>query len=117
MNRVLLSLVFVLAAASFAAAQTPSSGVIAERIDLSKSVQVFPNPVIDYVHVKVESIKAEKIKLILHNIIGNEMPIETEVVGEHELRVRIKDLSSGYYLLAIREEETGFRGTYKILKR
>ena len=87
--------------------------------DINKSVHLFPNPAIgvEYVHVKVDQLPAAKIKLTVHNIIGNEIPIETEVVNEHELRVKIKELASGYYLFAIKDDESKFRGTYKFLKR
>jgi hypothetical protein len=53
----------------------------------------------------------------VHNIIGNRINIETEVIDEHTLRVKVKDLASGYYLLAIKDPESKFRGTYKFLKR
>jgi hypothetical protein len=88
--------------------------------NLSKSIHIYPNPTnesSDYVNIKVAPLKAQKIKLTLHNIIGNQLDVETEIVDEHELRIRIKDLASGYYLIAVNDQETHFRGTYKILKR
>jgi hypothetical protein len=85
--------------------------------DLSKTVHIFPNPAVEYVHVKVTEFPADKAKLTLHNIIGNKMDIETEVVDEHELRIRVKDLASGYYLLAIKDEKSQSYGIFKVLKR
>jgi len=87
---------------------------------ISKSIHIYPNPTnesSDYVNVRVAPFKAQNIKLSMHNIIGNEVTTEVEIVDEHELRIRVKDLSSGYYLLTIKDQETNFRGTYKILKR
>lgn len=87
---------------------------------LSKAIHIYPNPTnndSDYVNVKVAPLKAQRIKLTLHNIIGNELSVDTEIVDDHELRIRVKDLASGYYLLAVKDQETNFRGTYKILKR
>ncbi|HYC84198.1 MAG TPA: T9SS type A sorting domain-containing protein, partial [Chryseosolibacter sp.] len=78
---------------------------------------IFPNPAVEYVHVRTVDVPASKIKLAVHNILGNKMEIETEIVDEYELRVRVKDLSSGYYLLAIKDEDAKFRGTFKFLKR
>lgn len=82
-------------------------------------VSVYPNPAIDdYVYLRLtEPLDARLVHLNLYNIIGNELPVEAEVVNEHEIRIRIKDLSAGYYLLGVREERTLFRGTYKFLKR
>jgi hypothetical protein len=86
------------------------------RVD-GKSVHLFPNPAVDYVHVRIDKVPAKKITITVHNIIGNEVPVEIEIVSEHELRVRVKDLDSGYYLLAVKDEEDHFRGTYKFVKR
>jgi hypothetical protein len=88
-----------------------------EKSDLSKSITLYPNPTVDYVHVKLGVLKSNQAKLTLHNILGSEIAIESEVIDDHELRVRVKDLPTGYYLLAVRDEETQFRGTYKFLKR
>jgi hypothetical protein len=100
----------------FAQDRTPQE-TQAESVDLIKSVQVFPNPALEFVHIRVEKLKAADVKLSLHNIIGNEVAIESEIVDEHELRVKVKDLATGYYLIALRDEKMNFRGTYKFLKR
>ena len=100
----------------FAQERTPQSPR-SENFDVIKSVQVFPNPASEYVHIRLEHIKAADIKLTLHNIIGNEMRAETEIVDEHELRVKIKDLDTGYYLISLQDEKLHLRGIYKILKK
>ena len=88
-----------------------------ERADLIKSVHVYPNPAVEFVYVKFDQANVQHITLTLHNIIGNEIQVETEAVDEHELKIRVKDLSVGYYLIAVRDSESNFRGTYKFLKR
>jgi len=85
--------------------------------DPTKSFQVFPNPTTDYIHIRNEQVEMNYLKLTLHNIIGNEMQVEVEVVDEHELKVKVKDLSPGYYLIAVKDDFSKFRGTYKFLKR
>jgi hypothetical protein len=95
--------------------QVPESN---SHYSISKAISVYPNPTVDdYIHVKLDVLKAATVRLALHNIIGSEVPTESEIVNEHEVRIRIKDLASGYYLLAVRDDETKFRGTYKFLKR
>lgn len=104
------------AALAFGQGQSDDGHAATERA-LSQSVHIFPNPAVEYVHVKILEVPANKIILAVHNILGNKMEIETEIVDEHELRVKVKDLASGYYLLAIKDDEAKFRGTYKFLKR
>ena len=88
-----------------------------EKVDFSKSVSLYPNPATEYVNIKLGTLNASEVKITLHNLIGNEVQIETESTEEHEIRVRVKDLSTGYYLLAIHDDQAKFRGTYKFLKR
>ncbi|MEO7989229.1 MAG: T9SS type A sorting domain-containing protein [Chryseolinea sp.] len=85
--------------------------------DPTKAFQIFPNPTTDYIHIRNEQVEMSLLKLTLHNIIGNEMQVEVEVVDEHELKVKVKDLSPGYYLIAVKDDFSKFRGTYKFLKR
>lgn len=87
---------------------------------VSKSIHIYPNPTndfTDFVNIRVSPLKAHHVKLALHNIIGNEVTVDKEIVDEHELRIKVKDLASGYYLLTVQDQENNFRGVYKILKR
>jgi hypothetical protein len=116
-----LFLIIVLASAvQWGFAQSQPEETFSHNRDVAKSVHIFPNPAnadTEFMHVRLEKFPASKVKLTLHNIIGNELPIETEIVDEHEIRIRVKDLASGYYLLAVKDDEAKFRGTYKILRR
>ncbi|MBL7857784.1 MAG: T9SS type A sorting domain-containing protein [Cyclobacteriaceae bacterium] len=117
-GKMFISLLLVMLIINFASGQSqPDGAVYPERTDFSKSVKIFPNPAVEFVHVRIETVDALKMRITLHNIIGNELSIETEVVDAHEVRVRVKDLASGYYLLAVKDEESKFRGAYKFLKR
>lgn len=85
--------------------------------DPIKSVQIFPNPSTDFVHVKFETPYAKKVKLSVHNILGNIMEIEQELMDEHEIRIKVKDLPTGYYLVSIKDERGTTGSTFKFLKR
>ena len=86
-------------------------------VDQAKQVKLYHNPAIEFLIVKFEAPQAKKAKLALHNIIGNELEAEYEITDDYEVRVRVKDLSSGVYLLLVRNEETGLKGAYKFLKK
>jgi hypothetical protein len=45
------------------------------------------------------------------------MPFESELIDEHEIRIKVKDLDTGYYLLALKDDHAKLQGTYKFLKR
>ena len=84
--------------------------------DPAKLVKIFPNPAVEYLSVKFETPKAKIIKLTLHNIIGNTMEVETELVDEYEIRLRVKDLPTGVYVLAVKEDGAP-QNSFKFLKR
>jgi hypothetical protein len=85
--------------------------------ELSKSVKLYPNPAVEFVSVKFETPQAKKVKFSLHNIIGSEMPLESEVIDDYEVHIKVKDFSTGVYLLSIKNDETGHKSAYKFLKK
>jgi hypothetical protein len=87
------------------------------RPDPVKSIQVYPNPATEFVSIKFEVPQAKKVKLVFHNILGNTIELESEIVDEHEIKVRVKDLTTGYYFISVQDEHTNFKSTYKFLKR
>ena len=82
----------------------------------TKLVKIFPNPATDYLSIKFEAPLAKTIKLTLHNIIGNSLEVESEIVDDHEIRLKVKDLPAGVYLLALKEDGRS-QSCFKFLKR
>ena len=100
-----------------AQSQPQDNAPVMAEVNITKTVHLFPNPATDFVDVKLDHFPAQHVKLTVHNIIGNELQVETEILDEHLIRVRVKELATGYYLLAVKDEDSNFRGTYKFLKR
>jgi hypothetical protein len=111
--------IFALAVIGFSAQAQQKDEMTASGTfqDISKSVSIFPNPAIEYLNVKFENPIARKTKLTVHNVIGNIVEVETETIDEFEIRIKVKDLPVGYYLLAVRDEGSNTRSTIKFLKR
>jgi len=85
--------------------------------DPTKSAQVYPNTATDFVSLKFESPIAKNVKLEFHTIIGTTIDLEHEVVDEYEIKVKLKDLSTGYYLIGVQDTQSGSRAIHKFLKR
>jgi hypothetical protein len=114
MRAVLLFMV-VLMAGQFCYAQNHDDA--ARPGDPVKFVQVYPNPAVDYLSVKFESAVAKTSKLEIHSIIGSSIELEQEIVDDFEIRVKVKDLPVGYYVIAVHDPMNNTRGIYKFLKR
>ena len=108
-----LGVMLVALSAQAAYAQTQPENAISHDKERPEAVHIFPNPALDYLHVKVEHVPAAEVKLSVHNILGNEMQIETEIMDEQTLRVRVKDFATGYYLLSIKHEKAGMMNIVK----
>ena len=113
----LLIMLFVFAGSVMGQVATSYDYEQPDRKDLSKAVQIFPNPAVEFVHIRLDHVNLDNVSVTMHNIIGNEFNIETERVDEHEVRIKVKDFDAGYYLLALKDEQSKFLGTYKFLKR
>lgn len=88
-----------------------------EKTDLAKSITLYPNPAVEYVNIKLSSLDAATTKIVLYTILGTELQTEKETVNDHEVRIKVKDLATGYYMIAVRDEQLHFKATYKFLKR
>ena len=110
-------ILFVFAGSVMGQATTTYDYEQPDRKDISKAVHIFPNPAVEFVHIRLDNVNLDNVNVTMHNIIGNEINIETERIDSHEIRIKVKDFDAGYYLLALKDEQSKFRGTYKFLKR
>jgi len=106
---------FVVLASQIAWGQNHDSAA-PDRSEAVKMVKAFPNPAIDFFSLKFEQPVAKEMKVTVHNIIGNVIEVETEVLDEYEIRLRVKELPVGVYLLAIKDTDN-FQNSIKFLKR
>jgi len=116
-GKIIVALVLGLLVTQASLGQAREEYSFPDKGDPVKSISLFPNPATDYLTVKLELPHAKKIKLAMNTIIGNSLDVESEVVDDFELRIKVRDLPSGYYLLAIHDRESNSQSTYKFLKR
>jgi len=97
--------------------QTKEDAFYSNQPDPVKSIQVYPNPATEFINVKFEAPQAKRVKLTIYNILGTSVELETEVVDEFEIKIKVKDLATGYYFVAVSDDSSSLRSTYKFLKR
>ncbi|MCU0419794.1 MAG: T9SS type A sorting domain-containing protein [Cyclobacteriaceae bacterium] len=115
MSRRLL-VISLLALGASLAAQGQVRDEVAYANDARK-IELYPNPTTDFLHVKFDEPQAKRVRVNLHNIIGNALEVEVEIIDDHQLRVKVKDLPTGYYFLALRDADTNNKRSFKFLKR
>lgn len=80
-------------------------------------VKIYPNPTDDYLHVEIGNSSLKHPSLVLYNIIGNQVEVPVEKMKDNLYQIQVKNLPPGYYLVAIKDDETFFGETYKFIKK
>lgn len=88
-----------------------------ESLELKNKVEIYPNPSVDFLNVRIDNASLEKTELIIYSIIGSRHKVEIEKTEEYQFKVDVRDLPPGYYLLSIKDPITDFSKTFKFLKR
>jgi len=78
-------------------------------------ISVYPNPAQDFIMVQLDD-DLRNVKFELNSMIGNKLLIQPEEVGYGKYKIPVKDLSTGYYFLIIKNEEKRFKKASKFLK-
>lgn len=91
-------------------------GVYAEPILVTNKIEIYPNPAVEYLVIQIQNSTLNNVQFELHSIIGNEISISPEDLGDGRFRIPVKDHASGYYFLVIKDEFARFKQAYKFLK-
>jgi hypothetical protein len=91
--------------------------VYPDKGDPAKAVQLYPNPATDFLTVRFEQPKAKHVKLAMSSILGNSLDLDVETIDEYEVKIKVRDLPSGYYFLVIHDDQSQSKSMHKFLKR
>jgi len=81
------------------------------------TVELYPNPVTDFLHINIESENLENVEFEIYNIIGNKVKVEVEQVNNYQFKIPVRTLASGYYLLTISDNTTKYNQAFKFQKK
>ena len=88
-----------------------------ELLELKNKVEIYPNPSVDFLNVKINNADLNKTELVVYSIIGSKYQVEIEKTEEYQFKIDVRDLPPGYYLLSIKDPQSDFSKTFKFLKR
>lgn len=78
-------------------------------------ISIYPNPAVEFIMVQMDG-EFNNAQFELTSMIGNKMLIKPEEVGIGKYKIPVKDLSTGYYFLIVKDEERRFKKAFKFLK-
>jgi len=111
-----LLLAIIAFAPFWAGAQTGRSDDFGQ-IEQRNSIELYPNPAVDFVFVNVHDNNLKEVTFELHSLIGNKVVIQPEELSTGKYRIPVKNLSNGYYFLVIKDDDVSYKQAYKFLKR
>lgn len=87
-----------------------------EPFNIQNKIELYPNPAVDFVVVNIKQSTLTNAEFELHSIIGNEVRISPEALGDGRFKIPLKDFASGYYFIVVKDEVSRFKQAYKFLK-
>lgn len=118
---IILTFLLLLAGSSFAQkdsgiALRSSESAIYSSVQQDNQIELYPNPAVDFLIVDISNSSINNVEFELHSMIGNKIRIEPEEIGNNRYRIPLKEFSTGYYFLVVKDEFSRFKKAYKFLK-
>jgi hypothetical protein len=79
-------------------------------------IDIYPNPAVEYLIVQIANSTLTKTEFEMHSIIGNQMTIKVQDLGQGRYRIPVENFATGYYFLIVKDEEARFKRAFKFLK-
>ena len=79
-------------------------------------IEIYPNPAVKHLTVEISNSSLENVVFELHSIIGNQMTIRPQDLGNGKFKIPVDGFATGYYFLLVIDEEARFKRAYKFLK-
>ena len=97
--------------------RTESPIIQQASIDIKNQIEVYPNPAIEYIIIEIQNSNLVDTEFEMHSLIGNQINILPEEIGLNRYRIQVKDLSTGYYFLVVKDEISRYKRAFKFLKK
>ncbi|MDQ3393287.1 MAG: T9SS type A sorting domain-containing protein [Bacteroidota bacterium] len=118
-KKLLLYFILTLTVSLEALAQVPTTDMPAyqnKEINTKNLVEIYPNPTVDFLHVEIKESELVNVGFEMYNIIGNNIKVSYEQIGQSLYKIPVKDLANGYYMLIVKDDETRYRKAFKFMK-
>ena len=86
-------------------------------VEIKNQIEIYPNPSVNFLVIEIKNSELERVEFEMRSIIGNKVHIVPEEIGRNKYRINVKDFSTGYYFLVVKDEFTRFKEAHKFLKK
>ncbi len=89
---------------------------VQEPLSNTNKIELYPNPAVDYLIVQLSNSNLDNAKFEIRSLLGTQMSITAEDLGNGRFRFPVKDFATGYYFVVVEDETARFKKAYRFLK-
>ncbi len=90
--------------------------IVQDFLDKANRIDVYPNPAQEFLIVQVSNSNVQDLKFEIRSLLGQEMIVVPEDLGNGKYRFAIKDFSVGYYFVIVKDSQGIVNLAKKFLK-
>lgn len=123
-HRQFILFIFFLFIGAFAYAQEDTNGlnpeennvIVQDFLDKANRIDVYPNPAQEFLIVQISNSNLQDVKFEIRSLLGQEMIVVPEDLGNGKYRFPVKDFSVGYYFMIVKDSQGVINVAKKFLK-
>ena len=88
---------------------------LSNNSEVMNIVGIYPNRAVDYITIEIEKSQLGNPRFVLTSMIGNEIDITAETLGEDKFRIGLIGYPAGFYFLVIQDDLSQFKKAFRFL--
>lgn len=89
--------------------------IVQDFLDKANRIDVYPNPATEYIIVQISNNNLQDVKFEIRSLLGTEMIVVPEDLGNGKYRFAVKEFSAGYYFMIVKDSQGMFSLAKKFL--
>ena len=88
---------------------------LSSNLDSTNIIGIYPNPATDYIIIEIKRPEYHNIRFAMTSMIGNEIEITPELLGDYRFRLGLSNYPSGFSFLVIQDDLSQFKKAFRFL--
>ena len=90
--------------------------IVQDFLDKANRIDIYPNPAQEFLVVQISNSNIQDVKFEIRSLLGQEMVVVPEDLGNGKYRFPVKDFAVGYYFVIIKDSQGVLNLANKFLK-
>lgn len=90
--------------------------IVQDFLDKANRIDIYPNPAQEFLIVQISNSNVQDLKFEIRSLLGQEMIVVAEDLGNGKYRFPVKDFAVGYYFVIVKDSQGIINVANKFLK-